>query len=81
MREQVEWEEHARVMDGFVDTGFILLGGPLQGDREVLIVVEAASEDAIHHRLSQDPWIRSGMLTPASIEAWTILLGGVGDPG
>ena len=63
-------------MDGLVDAGFILLGGPLEGDRETLHIVEAESEDAIRERLAEDPWALNGMLRPASIERWTIVLDG-----
>ena len=65
-------------MDGLVDSGFVLLGGPLEGDREVLLVVEAPSEEAIRERLAEDPWAPNGMLTVTSIERWTILLDGRG---
>jgi uncharacterized protein YciI len=78
MREQVGWDEHARFMDGLVDAGFVLLGGPLEGDREVLLIVEAESEDAIGERLAEDPWAPSGMLRPARVERWTVLLDGRG---
>jgi uncharacterized protein YciI len=78
MREQDGWDEHARFMDGLVDAGFILLGGPLAGDRDTLHIVEAESEEAIRARLAEDPWAANGMLTPASIERWTILLNGLG---
>ena len=44
LREQDGWAEHARFMNGLVDDGFIVLGGPLEGDREVLHVVDACSE-------------------------------------
>jgi uncharacterized protein YciI len=77
MREQVGWDEHARFMDGLVDAGFILLGGPLEGERDTLHIVEAESEDEIRRRFAEDPWAQNGMLTPASIERWTILLGGL----
>jgi uncharacterized protein YciI len=76
MREQSGWDEHARFMDGLVDTGFLLLGGPLEGDREVLLVVEAESKDAISDRLAEDPWFENGMLRAARVESWTILLDG-----
>ena len=76
LREQAGWDEHARFMDGLVESGFILLGGPLAGDRETLHIVEAESEDAIRVRLAEDPWARNGMLTPARIERWTVLLDG-----
>ena len=74
MREQSGWDEHARFMDDLVDSGFIVLGGPLEGDRETLHIVDAPSEEAIRERLAQDPWAENGMLTPTSIERWTILL-------
>src|SRR5256885_14753241 len=41
MRKQAGWDEHARFMDGLVDAGFILLGGPLEGDHETLHIVKA----------------------------------------
>jgi uncharacterized protein YciI len=63
-------------MDELVDSGFILLGGPLEGDREVLLVIEAESKDAINERLAADNWSANGMLTTTSIEGWTTLLDG-----
>ena len=50
MREQDGWDEHAKFMDGLVEEGFILLGGPLEGDRETLHIIEASSEEAIRER-------------------------------
>jgi uncharacterized protein YciI len=76
MREQEGWDEHARYMDALVDSGFVLLAGPLEGDREVLWVVSASSEEEIRERLAQDPWASSGLLLPTSIERWTIVLDG-----
>jgi uncharacterized protein YciI len=76
MREQDGWDEHARFMDALVEEGFIVLGGPLEGDRDVLHVVEAPSKEAIHERLAEDNWERNGMLRTTSIEGWTLLLDG-----
>ncbi|HYW26260.1 MAG TPA: YciI family protein [Terriglobales bacterium] len=78
LRRQVGWDEHARFMDDLVDQGFIVLGGPLEGEREVLHVVEAESRDAIHERLAADPWTANGMLRTVRVEQWTILLDGRG---
>jgi uncharacterized protein YciI len=78
MREQDGWDEHAKFMDRLVDEGFIVLGGPLEGDRETMHIVKADSEDAIRERWATDPWWVNGMLTPKSIERWTILLDGRG---
>ena len=75
MREQEQWDEHARFMDALVDDGFILLGGPVEGARETFHVVDAASEDELRARFAEDPWAENGMLTVKSVERWTILLG------
>jgi uncharacterized protein YciI len=77
MREQEGWDEHARFMDALVDEGFILLGGPLEGDRDVLHVVEAPSKEAVHERLADDNWTANGMLETVSVEGWTVLLDGL----
>jgi hypothetical protein len=74
LRGQAGFDDHARFVDGLVDSGFIVLGEPLQGEFEVLIVVSAPSEDAVRQRLADDPWIRSGMLTLTAVQRWTILL-------
>jgi uncharacterized protein YciI len=74
MREQELWPEHARFMNGLVDDGLILLGGPVAGGREAFHVVAASSEDELRARFAEDPWARNGMLTVKSVERWTILL-------
>jgi uncharacterized protein YciI len=65
-------------MDSLVEDGFIVLGGPLGDEREVLHAVRAPSEEAVRERLAEDNWAQNGMLTISSIEPWTILLDGRG---
>jgi len=79
IRSQEGWDEHAAFMDGLVDDGFIVLGGPVgAGDppAETLHVVEAASEEGIRARLAQDPWARAGLLRVGRIEPWALWLDG-----
>ena len=73
LEEQSGWEEHASFMDGLVEDGFIVLGGPLGDEHRVVHVVEAASEDAIRSSLAHDPWNVSHLVI-ASIDPWTIRL-------
>ena len=42
-------------MDGLVNDGFIILGGPLGNGEQTLHVVEAADENEITTRLAEDP--------------------------
>jgi uncharacterized protein YciI len=76
LRQQAGFDEHARFMDALVDEGFVIVGGPLEGEREILLLIEAPSKEAVRERLAEDNWHRNGMLTIASIDAWTILLDG-----
>lgn len=76
LREQDGFEEHARFMDALVDEGFIVLGGPLEGGRDVLHAVFASSKEEVRARLTEDNWAQNGMLTVKSVERWTILLDG-----
>jgi uncharacterized protein YciI len=75
MEEQSDWPAHAAFMDGLVDDGFIVLGGPLSDEVRTVHVVEAESEDAIRATLARDPWFESHLLIDA-IEPWTIRLDG-----
>ncbi len=76
LREQEGFAEHAAFMDGLVDDGFVVLGGPLGGEREILHAISAPSEDAVRARLAEDNWAQNGMLTVTAVEPWTILLDG-----
>ena len=76
LREQKGFDEHARFMDALVEEGFIVLGGPLGDEREVLHAVCAPSASAVRERLAEDNWAQNGMLSITSIEPWTILLDG-----
>ena len=75
-REQPGWDEHAAFMDGLVEKGKIILGGPLEDERYTMHVIEADSEQVVRDLFATDPWWVNGMLTPVSIERWTILLDG-----
>jgi hypothetical protein len=74
LREQEKWDEHADFMDGLVDGGFVVLGGPLEDGPKTLLIVRADSEQAIIGRLADDPWTPTGMLRIATIERWEVLL-------
>jgi uncharacterized protein YciI len=73
LEEQSGWPEHASFMDGLVDEGLIILGGPLSDEFRVVHVVEADSEDAVRATFARDPWSRTHLVVDA-IDPWTIRL-------
>ena len=62
-------------MDGLVEEGVVILGGPVgAGDGEdVLLVVDVQDEAAIRARLADDPW-GTDMLTTKWVEPWSVWL-------
>ncbi len=74
IRDQDGWDEHAAFMDGLVDDGFIILGGPVGDGEQALHAVEAADENEIRARLDRDPWAAAGLLEIGMIEPWALWL-------
>ena len=73
LEEQSGWAEHASFMDGLVDDGFVVLGGPLADEHRVAHAVEAESEEAVRATLARDPWSETHLVID-TVEPWTIRL-------
>ena len=73
LEQQSDWQAHADFMEGLVDGGFIVLGGPLSDEVRVVHVIEAESEEAVRSTLARDPWSETHLVIDA-IEPWTIRL-------
>jgi hypothetical protein len=74
IREQQAWDEHASFMDGLVDDGFVILGGPLDDGQRTLLMVEARDEQEVVARMGEDPWALLGLLRIGALERWSIWL-------
>jgi uncharacterized protein YciI len=74
IREQEAWDRHAAFMDGLVDDGFVVLGGPVGDGEQTLHVIEAADENDVRARLAEDPWALAELLQVGTIEPWALWL-------
>ena len=74
IREQDGWDAHAAFMDGLVDDGFLIIGGPIGDGAQTLHAVEAADENAVRARFAADPWAAAGLLRLGSVEPWALWL-------
>lgn len=74
VREQEGWDGHAAFMDGLVDDGFVIIGGPLGDHSRRMLAVSAEDEDEVLDRLAADPWAVAGLLRVASVETWELWL-------
>lgn len=76
IRGQDDWDAHAEFMDGLVDAGFLIVGGPLGAGDRSLHLIEAEDELEIRARFGEDPWATAGLLRVGSIEPWALWLDG-----
>ena len=75
MEDQGEWDAHAVFMNNLETEGFVVLGGPLEGTRDVLLIVRADNAEAIADRLAADPWSETDLIRLGSVTPWTLRLG------
>jgi len=75
MESQIDWSAHASFMNTLEMEGFVLLGGPLDGTSDVLLVVRARSADEVRARLAEDPWAVTDLLQVTQVTPWTLRLG------
>lgn len=79
IREQPRWPEHAAFADGLVDSGVIVLGGPIGGgaaEDVALLAVEATDEGLLRSVFDGDPWVIDGVLRIKTVRPWTWWLNG-----
>jgi uncharacterized protein YciI len=74
MEEQEDWQSHAAFMNALQAEGFVLLGGPLEGTPDVLLIIRANDAQQITARLSGDSWTRKDILRITQVAPWTIRL-------
>ena len=75
MEEQDDWPAHAVFMNALHREGFVVLGGPLEGTADVLLIARASNADEIRARLADDSWTRNGLLRLERIVPWALRLG------
>lgn len=71
-REQDGWDAHAEFMDGLSDQGIVVVGGPLD-ERRALLVMQHVDEQTLRALLDQDPWVNR-ILTIERLERWALWL-------
>jgi uncharacterized protein YciI len=72
---QADWTSHAAFMNSLEKDGIVILGGPLEGTADALIVMKAETPDDVRSRLADDPWELHQLLRTTRIAPWTLRLG------
>jgi hypothetical protein len=75
MEAQGGWAAHAAFMNALQHDGFVVLGGPLEGTSDVLLIIRADEPKEIHARLADDPWTADDLLRITRVMPWSLRLG------
>jgi hypothetical protein len=73
MEEQAEWPEHSAFMERLAADGFVVLGGPLEGTPNALLLVRAQSEDQVRAKLGEDVWTAADILRIERVAPWRVM--------
>jgi uncharacterized protein YciI len=73
LEQQSNFPAHAAFMNGLVDEGFVVLGGPLADEFRVIEAIDAESVEAVRTTLARDPWNETHLQIEA-ITPWAIRL-------
>jgi uncharacterized protein YciI len=72
---QEDGDAHASFMNALEAEGFVVLGGPLEGTSDFLLIFRARAADEILDRLLADPWTGRDLLRVSRVTPWTLRLG------
>jgi len=75
LEHQEDWPAHADFMNALFAQGFVVLGGPLEGTSDVLLIIRANDANEIRARLSEDLWTSKDLLRIKKIVPWILRLG------
>lgn len=75
LEDQVDWEPHRAFMNDLEKAGFVVLGGPLEGTDDVLLIVRAETPEEILDRLAPDPWHKRDLLRVNRVTPWNLRMG------
>ena len=79
LESQADWALHASFMNSLAKEGFVILGGPLEGTSDVLVVIRSKTPDEVRSRLAEDPWVSNDLLRITRVAPWTLRLGSLDD--
>jgi uncharacterized protein len=68
--------EHLALAEKYRSEGKLLMGGALAGPADgAVLLFKADSRDVPESFVSQDPYVKNGLITEWSIREWTVVIG------
>jgi uncharacterized protein YciI len=69
---QPGWDEHAAFVDGLVERGTMVMGGPLSDHTGSIILLEGVAAEEVPALLAADPFVENGVFVLDEVLDWTI---------
>jgi uncharacterized protein YciI len=74
VKEQPEWDAHAEFVDGLVERGTFVMGGPFSDNSGTMILLEGIDVDEAARILEEDPFMQNGVFELEEIREWTVFV-------
>src|SRR4051794_37808248 len=78
--EQDGWAEHAAFVDGLVERGTFVMGGPLADWSGSLTLLEGVTADEARELVLQDPFVETGVFELEDVSAWNVYVDELSGP-
>jgi len=70
--EQPGWDEHAEFIDGLIERGIFVMGGPLADNSGSLTLLENVREEEARELVLRDPFVANGVFVLEDVRAWNV---------
>ena len=74
VREQPDWDAHAEFVDGLIERGTMVMGGPFADNSGSQSLLEGIDADEARRILEEDPFMKNGVFELDEIREWTIFV-------
>jgi uncharacterized protein YciI len=70
--DQPDWDAHADFVDGLIDAGTFVMGGPFSDYSGSLTLLEGVTAAEAEELVARDPFVQNGVFVLESVREWTI---------
>src|SRR4051794_18215866 len=75
--DQDGWDEHAAFIDGLIERGIFVMGGPYGDNSGSHTLLEGVSVDEARELVLQDPFVANGVFELEDVRSWNVYVDGL----
>lgn len=74
VREQPDWDAHAKFVDALIERGTFVMGGPFSDNSGSMNLLEGIDADEARRILEDDPFMKNGVFVLEEIREWNVFV-------